>query len=102
MNSKLLKDKVAIVTSFSRGIGFEISRDLAERGAANIICSSMVTAQKSAPMTLSEGKKAAMENSMKWWGDPIEPDMITASNPSEDFVFAIGNTIIIDGGTVML
>jgi hypothetical protein len=43
-----------------------------------------------------------MENSMKWRGDPRELDTIAASNPSEDFVFAIGNTIVINGGKVML
>lgn len=55
-----------------------------------------------ASMTLTERKKAAMENSMKRWGDPKEVATIAASVASEDFAFATGNTIVIDGGTVML
>jgi 3-oxoacyl-[acyl-carrier protein] reductase len=55
-----------------------------------------------ASMTLTERKKAAMENSMKRWGDPREVARIATSVASEDFAFATGNTIVIDGGTVML
>lgn len=55
-----------------------------------------------ASMTLTERKKAAMENSMKRWGGPREVATIAASVASEDFAFATGNTIVIDGGTVML
>jgi len=54
-------------------------------------------------LTLTEGKKAATENSMKTWADTRELDTIAAGiPPSEDFVFAIGNTIVIDGGSVIL
>jgi len=53
-------------------------------------------------MTVTERKKAAMENSMKRWGDPREVASIAASIASDDFAFATGNTIVIDGGTVML
>jgi 3-oxoacyl-[acyl-carrier protein] reductase len=53
-------------------------------------------------MTLTERKKAAMENSMKRWGDPREVAAIAANVASQDFSFATGNTIVIDGGTVML
>lgn len=53
-------------------------------------------------MTVTERKKAAMENSMKRWGDPMEVATIAASLASDDFAFATGNTIVIDGGTVML
>jgi 3-oxoacyl-[acyl-carrier protein] reductase len=55
-----------------------------------------------ASMAMTERKKAAMENSMKRWGDPREVATIAASVASEDFAFATGNTIVIDGGTVML
>lgn len=55
-----------------------------------------------ASMTLTERKKAAMENSMKRWGSPREVATIAASLASEDFAFATGNTIVVDGGTVML
>lgn len=53
-------------------------------------------------MTVTERKKAAMENSMKRWGDPQEVARVAASVASNDFTFATGNTIVIDGGTVML
>lgn len=55
-----------------------------------------------ASMTLTERKKAAMENSMKRWGEPREVATIAVGNASEDVAFAIGNTIVIDGGTGML
>jgi 3-oxoacyl-[acyl-carrier protein] reductase len=53
-------------------------------------------------MTVTERKKAAMESSMKRWGDPREVATIAASVASEDFAFATGNTIVIDGGMVLL
>jgi NAD(P)-dependent dehydrogenase (short-subunit alcohol dehydrogenase family) len=53
-------------------------------------------------MTVTERKKAAMENSMKRWGDPSEVAKVAASVASDDFSFATGNTIVIDGGTVLL
>ena len=53
-------------------------------------------------MTVTERKNAAMENSMKRWGDPTEVARVAASLASDDFSFATGNTIVIDGGTVLL
>jgi 3-oxoacyl-[acyl-carrier protein] reductase len=53
-------------------------------------------------MTIAERKKAAMENAMKRWGDPHEVARVAASVAGEDFSFATGNTIVIDGGTVLL
>jgi NAD(P)-dependent dehydrogenase (short-subunit alcohol dehydrogenase family) len=55
-----------------------------------------------ASMITTEGEKAATENSVKRWGDPIEVATIAASVASEDFAFPTRNTIVIDGGTVML
>jgi len=55
-----------------------------------------------ASMTVTERRKAAMENSMKRWGDPSEVAKIAASVAGGDFAFATGNTIVIDGGTVLL
>ncbi|HXG07999.1 MAG TPA: SDR family NAD(P)-dependent oxidoreductase [Nitrososphaera sp.] len=53
-------------------------------------------------MTVAERKKAAMENSMKRWGKPSEVATVAASVASDDFAFATGNTIVIDGGSVLL
>jgi 3-oxoacyl-[acyl-carrier protein] reductase len=52
-------------------------------------------------MTDSERKKAANENAMKRWGHPKEIASAIASLASEDFSFATGNTIVLDGGTVV-
>lgn len=52
-------------------------------------------------MTASERKKAKGENAMKRWGDPKEIASVIASLASDDFAFATGNTIIVDGGTVL-
>lgn len=44
----MLKNKVAIVTGASKGVGFEIAKQFAARGAVVIVCSrSMASAQKS-------------------------------------------------------
>jgi 3-oxoacyl-[acyl-carrier protein] reductase len=69
--------------------------------AYNLALGNISTEATFASMTLTERKKAAMENSMKRWGDPREVATIAASIASEDFAFATGNTIVIDGGTVM-
>lgn len=39
---------------------------------------------------------------MKRWGTPKEVARVAASIASEDFSFATGNTIVVDGGTVLL
>jgi 3-oxoacyl-[acyl-carrier protein] reductase len=52
-------------------------------------------------MTGAERKKAANENAMKRWGRPAEVATAVAALASEDFSFATGNTIVIDGGTVL-
>ena len=45
---------------------------------------------------------AEEETSLKRWGKPEEVAKITAHLASDDFSYATGNTIIIDGGTIML
>lgn len=46
--------------------------------------------------------KAAKESPMNRWGDPVEVARIATSVAEENFSFANGNTIVIDGGTVIL
>lgn len=53
-------------------------------------------------MTEEERKKAAAENAMKRWGSPNEVATVAASIAEDNFSFATGNTIVIDGGTVLL
>jgi 3-oxoacyl-[acyl-carrier protein] reductase len=52
-------------------------------------------------MTATERKKAASENAMKRWGDPKEVARAIAALASDDFSFATGNVVILDGGTVL-
>ena len=52
-------------------------------------------------MTAAERKRAEGENAMKRWGEPKEIASVIASVASDDFAFATGNTIIVDGGTVL-
>jgi 3-oxoacyl-[acyl-carrier protein] reductase len=52
-------------------------------------------------MTAEDRNKAAQENSMKRWGRPEEVAKIAACIASDSFSFATGNTIVIDGGTVL-
>ena len=52
-------------------------------------------------MTAAERKKAASENAMNRWGNPKEVARAIAALASDDFSFATGNTVILDGGTVL-
>jgi 3-oxoacyl-[acyl-carrier protein] reductase len=52
-------------------------------------------------MTEAERNIAALEPSMKRWGKPEEVAKIAASIASDNFAYATGNTIVIDGGTVL-
>jgi 3-oxoacyl-[acyl-carrier protein] reductase len=45
---------------------------------------------------------AAKEAPMKRWGRPIEVAKVAACIADDNFSFATGNTIVIDGGTVLL
>jgi 3-oxoacyl-[acyl-carrier protein] reductase len=53
-------------------------------------------------MTENDRRKAAAEPSMKRWGDPVEVGKVAACVASDKFSFVTGNTIVIDGGTVLL
>ena len=48
------------------------------------------------------GGRPAAEPSMKRWGDPVEVGKVAACVASDKFSFVTGNTIVIDGGTVLL
>ena len=46
--------------------------------------------------------KAALESPMKRWGKPSEVAKVAASLADDNFSYATGNTIVIDGGTVLI
>ena len=48
------------------------------------------------------GIRLAEEPSMGRWGRPEEVAKVAACIASDNFSFATGNTIVIDGGTVLL
>jgi 3-oxoacyl-[acyl-carrier protein] reductase len=52
-------------------------------------------------MTEIDRNKAAEEPSMKRWGKPEEVAKVAACIASDNFSFTTGNTIVIDGGTVL-
>jgi 3-oxoacyl-[acyl-carrier protein] reductase len=53
-------------------------------------------------MTEEYRRQASQEPSIKQWGKPEEVAKIAACIASNNFSFATGNTIVIDGGTVLL
>jgi NAD(P)-dependent dehydrogenase (short-subunit alcohol dehydrogenase family) len=78
-----------------------------EYGDKNILAHTLAlgnisTEAKFSSMTVTDRKNAAIENSMKRWGDPREVAAIAASRACDDFAFATGHMIVIEGGTVLL
>lgn len=53
-------------------------------------------------MTEDERTNAAQESPMKRWGKPEEIAKVAACIASDSFSFASGNTIVLDGGNVIL
>ena len=46
--------------------------------------------------------RAEEETSLKRWGKPEEVAKIASHIAKDDFSYSTGNTIIIDGGTIMI
>jgi 3-oxoacyl-[acyl-carrier protein] reductase len=105
------------ISGYSRGALYSIAKAAViaitkhialEYGEKNILVYTLTLGKISAEatfssMTLTESKKAAMDNSMKRWRHPRGVATTAASLASEDFAFATGNTIIdVDRGMVML
>lgn len=52
-------------------------------------------------MTEEERQRGAQESAMKRWGKPEEVAKVAACIASEHFSFVTGNSIVIDGGSIM-
>ncbi len=81
-----------------------VAMEYASRGirAYTLALGNIATDATFKSMSASAQKKAAQENAMKRWGDPKEVARVAASIATDDFSFATGNTIVIDGGAVLL
>ena len=53
-------------------------------------------------MNAYEREKASSESPMKRWGRPEEVARIAACIASDNFSYATGNTVIVDGGTIII
>jgi NAD(P)-dependent dehydrogenase (short-subunit alcohol dehydrogenase family) len=52
-------------------------------------------------MTEEERQRGALESAMKRWGKPEEVAKVAACIASDHFSFVTGNSIVIDGGSIM-
>lgn len=70
--------------------------------AYTLALDNIATLAKYYSMNENDRNKAAEEPSMRRWGRPEEVAKVAACIASDNFSFATGNTIVIDGGTVLL
>jgi len=70
--------------------------------AYTLALDNIATLAKYYSMTENDRNKAAEEPLMRRWGRPEEVAKVAACIASDNFSFATGNTIVIDGGTVLL
>ena len=70
--------------------------------AYTLALDNIATLAKYYSMTENDRDKAAEEPLMERWGRPEEVAKVAACIASDNFSFATGNTIVIDGGTVLL
>ena len=70
--------------------------------AYTLALDNIATLAKYYSMTENDRNKAAEEPLMRRWGRPEEVAKVAASIASDNFSFATGNTIVIDGSNVLL
>ena len=70
--------------------------------AYTLALDNIATLAKYYSMNENDRNKAAEEPLMRRWGRPEEVAKVAACIASDNFSFATGNTIVIDGGTVLL
>ena len=112
----MLNEKVAIVTGAISGICLEIAREFAARGARVIVCSSSSASARKASSLIVKGRAypeqlnvtepndvAHFVRRVRGRHNHIDILVNNAGDiASNDFSFTTGNTIVIDGGTVLL
>jgi NAD(P)-dependent dehydrogenase (short-subunit alcohol dehydrogenase family) len=107
-----LDGKIGIVTGAAGGLGFEIAKELSkhvalEYGQYNIRSFSVAlgdiyTEAMRRSLSRIELLKAKRENTMKRLGRPEEIAKSIVSIAGDNFSFSTGNTIIIDGGKIII
>lgn len=88
------------IIAMTKHIALEYGRDNVR--AYTLALGNIATDATFNSMTEKERISAAQENAMKRWGAPREVARVAASVAGDDFSFATGNTIVIDGGAVFL
>ena len=92
--------------TIAKAANISLTKSIArEYGGNNIRAYSLALGNISTLATIESMTKerytAAQESSMKRWGKPEEVAKVAACIADNNFSFATGNTIIIDGGTVL-
>jgi 3-oxoacyl-[acyl-carrier protein] reductase len=90
----------ASIVAMTKHVALEYGRDNVR--AYTLALGNIATDATYNSMTAKARKAAAKEGAMKRWGRPEEVARVISGLASDDFSFATGNTIVVDGGTVFL
>ena len=81
--------KVALITGANKGLGFEMSRQLAQQGLTVLIAARKIQAAEEAATTLrNEGLKAEPIASSNAFSTSIDPGFKTCCPSAQDSIFA--------------
>lgn len=88
------------IIAMTKHIALEYGRDNIR--AYTLALGNIATDATFRSMTEKEREVAAGENAMRRWGRPAEVAKVAAGLAGADFSFSTGNTIVVDGGAVLL
>lgn len=88
------------IIAMTKHIALEYGRDNIR--AYTLALGNIATDATFRSMTEKEREAAAGENAMRRWGRPAEVAKVAAGLAGDDFSFSTGNTIVVDGGAVLL
>lgn len=88
------------IIAMTKHIALEYGRDNIR--AYTLALGNIATDATFRSMTEEEREAAAGENAMRRWGRPAEVARVAAGLAGDDFSFSTGNTIVVDGGAVLL